>query len=255
MKRILPFVLFESKDVRLPSGLTKKQEKFLNRYTTGTWSVNPTTGLVDVQGHFNCSYVRVKLESFAGISFGHVSGDFDCSWNRLTSLEGAPQTVDGSFDCVRNQLTSLEGAPQTVGGYFNCNHNKLKSLEGAPQTVGRDFWCGENQLQTLEGAPQTVGGDFLCDEFQLDSGKWNMQGWVEVLNTGTPAAQKLILTLPWIQPDWWNQELQRDPGKTVHMLSTMWNHMPKDMQSAIKIPKGYEDQLDLFSGFDELGLF
>ena len=231
MKHLIPFRVYEAQKT---SGLTLDQEDFLTTYTQGTWSVNPTTGLVDVQGHFNCSYVRVKLESFAGISFGHVSGDFDCSWNRLTSLEGAPQTV---------------------GGYFNCNQNKLKSLEGAPQTVGRDFWCGENQLQTLEGAPQTVGGDFLCDEFQLDSGKWNMQGWVEVLNTGTPAAQKLILTLPWIQPDWWNQELQRDPGKTVHMLSTMWNHMPKDMQSAIKIPKGYEDQLDLFSGFDELGLF
>jgi hypothetical protein len=31
--------------------------------------------------------------------------------------------------------------------------------------------------------------------------------------------------------------------------------MPKDMQSAIKIPKGYEDDFELFSGFDELGLF
>ena len=318
MKHIIPFVLFESKDVRLPSGLTKKQEKFLNKYTTGTWSVNPTTGLVDVQGHFNCSYVRVKLESFPGISFGHVSGDFDCSWNRLTSLEGAPQTVDGSFDCERNQLTSMEGAPQTVGGYFNCSHNKLKSLEGAPQTVGRDFWCDENQLQSLEGAPQTVNGDFRCgvnqlqslvgapqelgrgfycggnqltslegapqtvdgnfhciynnlkslegapqkiggfflfDKLELDPGKWNMQGWLEVLNTGTEEAKKLILTLPYLQPDWWNLELQRDPGKTVHLLATMWNHMPKDIQSAIKIPKGYENQLDLFSGFDELGLF
>jgi hypothetical protein len=82
-----------------------------------------------------------------------------------------------------------------------------------------------------------------------------MEGWVEVLNTGTPSAQKLILTLPWLGPDWWNQELQRDPGKTVHLLATAWNHMPKDMQSAIKIPKGYEDDFELFSGFDELGLF
>ena len=100
-----------------------------------------------------------------------------------------------------------------------------------------------------------VGGYFYCDEFELDSGEWNMEGWLRVLNTGKTKARKLISTLPWIQPDWWNSELQRDPGKTVHLLGSAWNHMPKDMQSAIKIPKGYEEQFDLFSGFDELGLF
>jgi hypothetical protein len=211
MKRILPFVLFESKDVRLPSGLTKRQEKFLNLRTRGTWSVNPTTGLVDVQGDFDCSAKR--LESFPGISFGHVSGNFSCGSNRLTSLAGAPQTV---------------------GGFFNCS---------------------ENQLQSLKGAPRTVGVNFLSDKFQLEEGEWNMAGWLKVLNTGTEEAKKLILTLPWLQPDWWNSELQRDPGKTVHLLATIWNLIPKNMQSAIKIPKGYEDQMDLFTGFDELGLF
>jgi hypothetical protein len=100
-----------------------------------------------------------------------------------------------------------------------------------------------------------VGRNFKCNGFQLDPGKWNMEGWLEVLNTGTPAAQKLILTLPWLQPNWWNSELQRDPGKTVHLLATVWNDMTKNMQSAIKIPKGYEDDFELFSGFDELGLF
>ena len=211
MKHILPFVLFEAKAESLHSGLTKKQEGFLNRYTQGTWSVNPTTGLVDVQGNFDCSDKRLK--SLSGISFGHVDGNFHCIHNQLTSLAGAPQTVRGDFSCFGNLLTSLAGAPQTVDWYF------------------------------------------MCEEFKLDRGEWNMEGWLEVLNTGTAAAKKLILTLPWLQPDWWNSELQRDPGKTVHLLSVVWKHMPKDMQSAIKIPHGYEDQLDLFSGFDELGLF
>ena len=267
----------------------------MNNYTKGTWSINPTTGLVDVQGNFDCSYRGLK--SLQGISFGHGSGNFSCGNNELTSLkgapktvggsfdyennrltslegapqtvgmnfdcrnnqlqslEGAPQTVRGSFDCQYNQLTSLEGAPQTVGGDFNCYYNELTSLEGAPQTVGRDFQCSGNKLTSLEGAPRTVGVNFFSDKFHLYSGKWNMQGWVEVLDTGSEEAKKLILTLPWIHPDWWNQELQRDPGKTVHLLGSAWNHMPKDMQSAIKIPKGYEEQFDLFSGFDELGLF
>ena len=250
MKHLIPFRIYEARTI---SGLTKRQVKFLNKYTAGSWSVNQTTGLVDVQGNFDCSNQYRK--SLSGISFGHVNGNFNCNSNQLTSLEGAPQKVSGYFYCQYNQLTSLEGAPQTVGGIFSCYDNRLTSLEGAPQKVGSNFSCTFNDLTSLKGAPETVGGYFTCDEFKLDQGKWNMEGWVEVLNTGTPAAQKLISTLPWIQPDWWNSELQRDPGKTVHLLGSAWNHMPKDMQSAIKIPKGYEDQLDLFSGFDELGLF
>jgi hypothetical protein len=121
--------------------------------------------------------------------------------------------------------------------------------------VGGGFYCQGNDLTSLEGAPQEINGRFLCDEFELIKGKWNIEGWAEVLNTGTEEAKKLILTLPWLQPDWWNSELQRDPGKTVHLLATVWNDMTKNMQSAIKIPKGYEDDFELFSGFDELGLF
>ena len=211
MKHIQPFVLFEAKAVRLSSGLTPSQENFLNQHTRGTWSVNPTTGLVDVFGEFYC-FGR-GLKSLRGISFGHVSGNFICASNQLTSLEGSPQTVGGGFYCQGNDLTSLEGAPQKIGGIFSS------------------------------------------DKFQLEEGEWNMAGWLKVLNTGTTQAKKLILTLPWLQPDWWNSELQRDPGKTVHLLSTMWNHMPKDIQSAIKIPRGYEDDFELFTGFDELGLF
>jgi hypothetical protein len=208
MKHLIPFRIYESQKA---SGLTRSQEEFLNKYTEETWSVNPSTGLVDVQGDFFC-YDR-GLKSLSGISFGHVSGDFYCGKNKLASLEGSPQTVGGGFYCQGNDLTSLEGAPQEINGRF------------------------------------------LCDEFELIKGKWNMRGWLEVLNTGTPEDKKLILTLPWLQPDWWNSELQRDPGKTVHLLGSLWKHMPKDMQSGIKIPRGYEGDFELFSGFDELGLF
>ena len=272
MKHLQSFVLFEAQT----SVLTTDQEEFLNEYTYGTWSVNRQTGLVDVEGNFDCNFQSQSLKNLSVISFGHVSGNFDCSHilltslkgapqtvggsfdcgvNKLTSLKGAPQTVNGDFVCGVNKLTSLKGAPQTVNGDFVCSRNKLTSLEGAPQTVGEGFYCYNNRLTSLVGAPQTVGEGFYCDLFQLEEGEWNMEGWLKVLNTGTPAAQKLISTLPWLQPDWWNLELQRDPGKTVHLLGSLWKHMPKDLQSAIQIPKGYEDDFDLFSRFDELGLF
>jgi hypothetical protein len=292
MKHLVPFRIYESQTT---SGLTKKQEDFLNRNTKGTWSVNPTTGLVDIHGSFNLENKGAK--SFLGVKFGNVNGDFcisaiklqslegaprkvdgdfKCSSNNLQSLEGAPLEVNGNFWCPYNQLQSLEGAPQEVGGDFYCFHNQLQSLERAPQKVGRDFDCSfnelqslsgspqkvdgdfdcsHNQLQSLEGAPKQIDGTFECDEFLLNAVKWNMKGWLEVLRTRTGEAKKLILTLPYIQPDWWNSELQRDPGKTVHLLAPWWKDMPENMKSKIKIPSGYENEFNLFSEFDELGLF
>ena len=145
--------------------LTPKQIKWLDKCTKGTWQLNSQTGLVDVDGDFDCD--DQDRRDFKGVRFGVVRGDFWCSNNQLTSLEGAPQEVRGNFNCSDNQLTTLEGAPREVRGNFWCVHNQLTTLEGAPQVVGKDFYCNDNQLTTLEGAPQKVGGSFYCYDNQL----------------------------------------------------------------------------------------
>lgn len=144
--------------------LTQEQIDFLNRYTKGTWTYDAATGLVDVDGDFECS--RRKL---CGVKFGKVSGNFDYSSNNLTSLEGSPREVGGDFNCRYNDLTSLKGAPREVGGGFDCDGNNLISLEGAPQKVGGYFSCFNNNLTSLEGAPREVGGYFSCNENNLTS--------------------------------------------------------------------------------------
>jgi len=250
MKYLQTFSLFES---RTPGTLTKRQEAFLNRYTNGTWSVNPATGLVDVQGSFDCS--DRGLKSLSGIKFGTVTEDFRCVWNQLTTLKGAPQTVGGNFSCYNNQLTTLEGAPQTVGNDFYCFNNQLTTLEGAPQTVKGDFYCSANQLTTLEGAPQTVGRIFYCDAFPLYPGEWNPTGWLRVLRTGSTDAKRLILTLPYLDAAWWNSELSKDPARTIQMLAPWWSQMSDELKRGIRIPPGYEDRLGMRSELSDLGLF
>ena len=141
--------------------LTPEQKNWLDKCTRGTWQLNPKTGLVDVQGDFNCS--GQELDSFRGVRFGHVSDSFYCWSNNLTSLEGAPQSVGGSFSCFNNKLTSLEGAPQSVGWDFWCNGNKLTSLVGAPQSVGGDFDCSDNNLTSLKGFPMEIKGEINLD--------------------------------------------------------------------------------------------
>ena len=176
--------------------LTQEQKDWLDKCTKGTkgtWKVNPKTGLVDVKGNFDCS--NLGLKDFKGVRFGSVSGDFSCSRNSLTSLEGAPQHVGRDFICSDNDLTSLEGLPDgfKVDGGFSCTGNELKSLEGAPQRVDGHFYCSYNDLTSLEDAPQHVGGDFSCGNNKLTSLEGAPQHVGELFNcSGNPISGKAI---------------------------------------------------------------
>ena len=151
--------LFEGEQ-ELTQELTQEQKDWLDKCVFGKWWVNPQTGLVDVDMSFQCSG---QGPGFNGVRFGHIRKNFICSESRLSSLDGAPQSVGGDFSCSYNTLSSLEGAPQSVGGNFICSYNSLTSLEGAPQRVGRNFYCSNNSLTSLDGAPQSVGESFSCN--------------------------------------------------------------------------------------------
>jgi hypothetical protein len=154
--------LFESQ-----TELSKEQIKWLKKCTEGKWTLNPQTGLVDVDGSFDCS--SQNLTDFKGVRFGVVTEHFYCYYNELPSLKGAPQEVGGYFDCFHNELTSLEGAPKKVGGDFRCSSNKLTSLKDAPQKVEGYFDCSYNNLTSLKHAPKKVGKGFRCDRNALTS--------------------------------------------------------------------------------------
>lgn len=94
---------------------------------------------------------------------------YDCSVNRLESLQGATETIHGNFNCHNNKLRNLRGAPKQVLGSFVCSHNQLTSLEGGPSKVGEDFDCDHNHLTDLVGAPQAVGDAFDCSFNELES--------------------------------------------------------------------------------------
>jgi hypothetical protein len=95
---------------------------------------------------------------------------FEAKERSILSVMGKqPEHVDGDFYCSDNKLTSLEGAPSSVGGNFSCSDNKLKNLIGGPKRVDGDFFCGRNELESLEGSPETVGIDFYCQANKLKS--------------------------------------------------------------------------------------
>jgi len=96
-------------------------------------------------------------------------GNFNCSFNQLTSLEGAPGSVGGYFYCARNQLTSLEGAPVSVGDNFSCSDNQLTSLTGIHKILKQmngTFYAYGNPLKSNVIGLLLVKG---CKEVELDN--------------------------------------------------------------------------------------
>lgn len=124
------------------------------------------------------------------VQFNHVTEDFYCNDNKLTSLKGCPKIVGGSFYCNDNELTSLLYLPEKIGHDFYCNYNKLTSLKGChsiingglccsdnqltnleygPKVIQTFYDCSNNQLISLKGCPDIIGGDFICYNNKLTS--------------------------------------------------------------------------------------
>jgi hypothetical protein len=98
--------------------------KICKKYKIENWSIN-SNGLVDVDGDVSLSFKGLtKLP----LSFGHVSGNFYCSCNKLTSLMNGPQIVGGNFICSSNQLTTLRFAPEGVEGRVFVLPNPISDI-------------------------------------------------------------------------------------------------------------------------------
>jgi hypothetical protein len=162
VKHIKPYKIFESNEPNFPTtkeGVIKVCEK----YGIKNYTINDDLS-IDVDGGVG---LGDRGLGYLPLRFNYVGGYFQCSFNKLKSLEGCPQTVNESFFCYYNELKSLEGCPQTVGGGFDCFNNNLVSLESCPQTVSGNFSCGNNNLKSLKGCPQTVSGTFNCGDNEL----------------------------------------------------------------------------------------
>lgn len=117
----------------------------------GSHYVNTETGIVDVQGSVEMK--GLTYNSMIPVKFGHVTGNFDCSYMDLVSLKGAPDHVGGNFRCGRNRLTSLEHSPKYVGGNFNCTANMLTSLDHITPNLTHRIYAELNPLTDLTHLP------------------------------------------------------------------------------------------------------
>ena len=110
----------------------------LEEYFTvwGTWDQD-TNGLVSVVGSLSLKGEMDRLP----VLFSRVSGDFEISACRLTTLDGCPSFVGGRFVASFNLFENLEGGPRVVrGNYYSVARcENLKSLDGLADEIRGQF--------------------------------------------------------------------------------------------------------------------
>ncbi len=111
---------------------------------------------VNIQGDLDLS--NYKFKEFP-IQFNHIEGDFIVAGVGLEKLTGSPKVVTGSFDCSRNKITSVAFGPHNVGGDFLCSYNKVKNLTFKNQTfINGDLDISNNQIETIKRMPEFIAG-------------------------------------------------------------------------------------------------
>lgn len=137
-------------------------------------------GSVDINGGVDLDYYY--LDNIP-LNFNRVSGYFDISNNRISSLKGIPkyigdglfissnriktlgnylshfEEISGGFYCMGNELTSLDGCPKRIIDGFDCSSNKLINLKSCPEYIGGEFDFELNMINTLTYFPKTIIGN------------------------------------------------------------------------------------------------
>src|SRR5574343_1535271 len=147
--------LFESFD-------KSKIDEICNQYKIKDYTINPD-GSIDVN-----KYVDLYLKSLIKIPlrFNKVNS-FDCSANKLTSLEGSPIEVNGNFYCNGNKLESFEYAPKIIRGIFDCRSNNIKTFEYFPSYVKIFFICNNNPIYYIWNLFLDISKIELLNDFDI----------------------------------------------------------------------------------------
>ena len=93
-----------------------------------------------------CEKYNIENYTINGDGSIDVNGDVDLWDKGLVELPLTFNKVSGWFDCSNNRLTTLKGSPKWIGGFFTCGNNQLTSLKFSPDYVGGDFYCKYNKL-------------------------------------------------------------------------------------------------------------
>lgn len=99
-------------------------------------------GRVNVSGNVNLQ--KAGIIGSLPFRFGEVTGDFNCSDNKLTSCENFPESVGKKLYCQNNKISSFEGMTKNIKLGLYISNNKLVSLHQCPDVF--EIHCQNNQI-------------------------------------------------------------------------------------------------------------
>jgi hypothetical protein len=123
--------------------LTKEQRDFLDAVCGGKYNWELTyEGKVNVKGAVLMSSSGFISMGSLGLTeipvkFGMVYGNFNCSYNKLTTLKNCPDWVDGDFTFSYNNISTLEDFPNYIR--FNVYMQKNNLTEYFKNIREEDF--------------------------------------------------------------------------------------------------------------------
>lgn len=147
-----------------------KAEEFLSEHNIKNYKLKfqhgtPSVMLVDVEDDVDLSHQNLiddDITNLHRIKFNIIRGNFNCSNNKLASLNFCPKCVVGDFNCSHNQLTSLKNAPEYVGKNFDCSYNNISDITNLPtQYIGGNFYAygAGNTFEITDELRKIVKGD------------------------------------------------------------------------------------------------
>lgn len=221
MKHLQNFKLFQESDYdwsRDAEGkeyyeLPNSYKDWLNKCVKGSWTRNPKSKHIDVEGDFDCSFQRLVAMPH-GLQFGKISGNFIAYGNQFIDLTGFPKFVKKKFDVDDNPIENFEEAPFSVGRHFKSNNIDKR---------GKD---------------------------------WNAKDILIESKTALGTVRNELLTTPFLNADCWNKLFEFYPGEGMALIGPVWEYPDfAPIREKVKLPPGFEDELDLISGFSDLGIF
>jgi hypothetical protein len=126
------------------------EDAYLQRITPDDYAID-SDGAVHVK--IDVCMVKSTPNRMLPVQFAVVDGNCMLSDRQLKSLKGAPHTVNGDFDCSYNLLTSLKHAP-TNAIELLCNNNLLTNLTDAPAC--QLLWATRNPFQSFKHTPDHI---------------------------------------------------------------------------------------------------
>jgi len=159
----------------------------------------------------------------------------------------AAVVIDGGINNL-NCLSSDQ--PQKIEGLiFICPD--LNSLSGLTISDAERVNIGETMIYNREGL-------IFPDKYKesgIQTTGWDYENWFKVLSEGTPKQRKLISTLPFLNADYFNEEIKKDFRKVLFMLGDLWD-IPEfsEIQKGINLNDDQREQIEDISFLTKSGI-